>query len=69
MEDCFTASAGINRKQNLQVSEYGKHAEPEHKTFEGKCLIIVRPKGGQGKIILMAEGEGLTAGEVVIETE
>ena len=43
--------------------------KPEHKTFEGKCLIIVRPKGNAGTIRLKAEGEGLKAGEVMIETE
>jgi beta-galactosidase len=43
--------------------------KPEHKTFEGKCLIIVRPKGDAGRITLKAEGEGLQAGEVVIETK
>ena len=43
--------------------------KPEHKTFEGKCLIIVRPKGDAGRITLKAEGEGLQGGEVVIETK
>jgi beta-galactosidase len=43
--------------------------QPRHTTFEGKCLIIVRPKGNAGKITLKAEGEGLQAGEVEITSE
>ena len=31
--------------------------QPQHKTFEGKCLIIVQPKSTAGKITLKAEGE------------
>lgn len=54
-----TASACPNCMESFQ--------KPEHKTFEGKCLIIVRPKGNAGKITLKAEGEGLQADEVVIE--
>ncbi|HEY6978343.1 MAG TPA: glycoside hydrolase family 2 TIM barrel-domain containing protein [Chitinophagaceae bacterium] len=56
-----TASACPNCMESFQ--------KPEHKTFEGKCLIIVRPKGNAGKITLKAEGEGLVTGETVIETE
>ncbi len=54
---------------NADPSGAASFQQPEHQTFEGKCLIIVRPKGKAGKIILKAEGEGLTAGEVVVETE
>ena len=43
--------------------------QPQHKTFEGKCLVIVRPKGNAGTIMLKAEGEGLMAGDVVITTK
>jgi hypothetical protein len=42
---------------------------PIMQNIEGKCLIIVRPKGNAGTIRLKAEGGGLEAGEVVIETE
>jgi beta-galactosidase len=56
-----TANACPNCMESFQ--------KPEHKTFEGKCLIIVRPKGNAGKITLKAEGEGLKAGKVVITTE
>jgi beta-galactosidase len=54
-----TASASPNDMQSFQ--------KPEHRTFRGKCLVIVRPKGGAGKIIVNAKGEGLSDGQVVIE--
>ena len=54
-----TASASPNDMQSFQ--------KPEHRTFQGKCLVIIRPKGNGGKIILKAKGEGLSGGRVVIE--
>ncbi|MEO8110253.1 MAG: glycoside hydrolase family 2 TIM barrel-domain containing protein [Ginsengibacter sp.] len=54
---------------NANPSGMESFQQPRHKTFQGKCLIIVRPKGKAGKIKLKAEGEGLTAGEVAIDTE
>jgi beta-galactosidase len=53
---------------NANPADMESFQKPEHKTFQGKCLVIVRPKGNAGKIILRAEAEGLAAGEVVIET-
>ncbi|HEV8282813.1 MAG TPA: glycoside hydrolase family 2 TIM barrel-domain containing protein [Chitinophagaceae bacterium] len=66
-EIAATASASPNDMQSFSAGPSGQ--KPQHKTFRGKCLIIVRPKGNAGKIILKAEGEGLRAGEVVIETK
>jgi len=54
-----TASASPNDMQSFQ--------KPEHRTFRGKCLIIVRPNGKAGKITLKAAGEGLTGDDVVID--
>jgi len=42
--------------------------KPQHRTFRGKCLIIVRPRGKAGKITLKAAGEGVTGDDIVIET-
>jgi beta-galactosidase len=56
-----TASASPNDMQSFQ--------KPQHRTFQGKCLVIIRPKGNGGKIILKAKGEGLSAGQVVIEAK
>jgi beta-galactosidase len=51
---------------NANPSDAGSFRKPEHNTFRGKCLIIVRPKAHAGKIILKAEGKTLKDGEAVI---
>ena len=43
--------------------------QPQHKTFRGKCLVIVRPKGKSGSIILKAKTAGLAPAQVVISTK
>ena len=53
---------------NANPSDVQSFQKPEHTTFRGKCLIIVRPSNKPGNIILKAEGHALTAGEVKIET-
>ena len=65
----ISGSGEIIATGNANPSDMESMQKPQHETFEGKCLIIIRPKGNTGKIMLKAEGEGLTAGEVVIETE
>ncbi|HXL56672.1 MAG TPA: hypothetical protein VN958_10465, partial [Chitinophagaceae bacterium] len=65
----ITGEGEIAATGNANPSDMSSFQKPEQKTFRGKCLIIVRPKGEPGKIRLKAEGEGLKAGEVVIETE
>jgi hypothetical protein len=42
--------------------------QSQHKTFRGKCLIIVQPKGKAGIIKLKANGKGLKSGEIVINS-
>ncbi len=54
---------------NANPADMESFQQPWHKTFRGKALIIVRPKGKAGKIILKAEGEGLTGGQIVIDTD
>jgi len=41
--------------------------EPNPRTFHGKALAIVRPKGVAGTITVRAEAEGLTAVSVVVQ--
>ncbi|HEX5399853.1 MAG TPA: glycoside hydrolase family 2 TIM barrel-domain containing protein [Verrucomicrobiae bacterium] len=41
---------------------------PIRKTFEGRCLAILRPEGNPGKITLKAETDGLKAATLVVET-
>jgi beta-galactosidase len=58
-EIAATASANPKDMQSFQ--------KPEHRTFRGKCLIIVRPKSNGGKIVLTAKGGGLTGSELIVE--
>ena len=64
----ITGNGEIIATANANPSGMESFQKPGHKTFQGKCLAIVRPKGNAGKIILRAEAEGLAAGEAVIET-
>jgi beta-galactosidase len=41
---------------------------PQRKTYEGRCLTILRPKGAPGKIMLQAEADGLKPTSIVINT-
>jgi len=42
---------------------------PVRETFEGRCLAILRPLGGSGRIELIAESEGLPPATVTISTQ
>ncbi len=54
---------------NANPSDVASMQQPQHKTFDGKCLVIVRPKGNAGKIILKAEAKGLKEAQIIINTE
>jgi beta-galactosidase len=41
---------------------------PIRTTYQGRCLAILRPQGGTGKITLKAEADGLKAATVVVNT-
>ena len=41
---------------------------PERKAFRGRCLAILRPKGGAGKITLKAGANGLKSATTVVRT-
>ena len=41
---------------------------PLRRTFEGRCLVILRPNGVPGSIQLMAEAEGLEASQITVTT-
>lgn len=42
---------------------------PVRKTYQGRCLAILRPKDGAGTITLKAEADGLKAAQIVIVTQ
>ncbi|MBI3717955.1 MAG: glycoside hydrolase family 2 protein [Sphingobacteriales bacterium] len=54
---------------NANPSGVESMQQPQHKTFKGKCLAIVQPKGASGNIILKATGDGLTSAQIVISTK
>jgi beta-galactosidase len=41
---------------------------PSRRTFEGRCLVILRPTGASGKIRLRTEAEGCEASSVTVTT-
>ena len=54
---------------NANPSDMESFQQPQHKTFRGKCLVIVQPNGKAGKIKLKAEGRGLESGQLTITSE
>lgn len=42
--------------------------EPLRNTYEGRCLVILRPKGEAGKITITAEADGLKVATIVVKT-
>lgn len=60
-EIAATASASPNDMQSFQ--------QPRHRTFRGQCLVIVRPKGGVGKVQLKANTPGLKEAALIIEVK
>jgi beta-galactosidase len=42
---------------------------PVRKTWRGRCLVILRPKGDAGKMTLKAEADGLETATIVINTQ
>jgi beta-galactosidase len=54
---------------NANPSGVESMQQPQHKTFEGKCLVIVRPKGNAGKIVVKADAAGLKEAQIIINTQ
>ena len=51
---------------NANPTDMESMRQPKHKTFQGKCLIIIRPNGRIGNVTLKASGNGLTPGQFVM---
>jgi beta-galactosidase len=62
----LTGAGEIIATANANPSDMESFQRPRHKTFRGKCLIIIRPIGKAGKIVLKANAKGLKTAEVVI---
>jgi beta-galactosidase len=42
--------------------------KPQHTTWHGRCLVILRPKGDSGKITLKAKADGLETATIIVKT-
>jgi len=42
---------------------------PVRKTYEGRCLVILRPKGEPGQITLKAEADHLKTASIRVRTQ
>lgn len=58
--------AGVGNGNPRDVSSF---QQPEKKVFHGRGLVIIRPKGKPGKIILNAEANGLKGVSIQITTK
>ncbi len=58
--------AGIG---NSNPQDMASFKQPECKTFRGKCLVVLRPTGTSGDIVLEAKSAGLTGEKIVVHTK
>ena len=50
-------------------SDAASFRAPLRTTFRGRCLVILRPKGAPGTILLRAEADGVSSASVTIKTK
>lgn len=62
----LTGNATIAAVGNGSASDMSSFQENHKKVFQGRGLVIVRPKGASGKIMLKANASGLTEGSIEI---
>jgi beta-galactosidase len=65
----ISGNAEIAGVGNGNPNDMSSFQLPGKKTFQGKCLAIVRPNGPKGKIILRAKAAGLQESSLEITTE
>lgn len=58
--------AGVGSGNPIDMASF---QQPARRTYQGKCLAIVRPKGAPGKIVLKAKSNGLKESTIEIVTE
>ena len=63
-----TGNGEIIATGNANPSGVESMQKPQHKTFRGKCLVIVRPTGKSGTILLKATANRLRSAQVIIAT-
>jgi beta-galactosidase len=50
-------------------SDMESFQRPQHNTFRGKCLVVLRPKGTAGYITLEATSPGLQTAKIVVQVK
>jgi len=54
---------------NANPSDMASFKQPKRNTFKGRCLVILRPDGKVGDIILEAKAEGLEPAKISVKTK
>ena len=65
----LTGNATIAGVGNGNPGDMSSFQQNHKKVYQGRGLVIIRPKGTPGKIILKANAEGLAEGSIEIITE
>ena len=55
--------------ENGNPKDMKSFRKPQVNSFNGRCLVILRPTGTSGEIKLKAESEGLAGTELVVMTK
>ena len=55
--------------ENGNPADMKSFRAPEVSSFNGRCLVILRPTGASGEIKLIAESAGLEGSEIVVSTK
>jgi beta-galactosidase len=65
----ITGNGVIAGVGNGSPSDMSSFQQPRKRTWQGRCLAVVRPKGTAGRIVLKASADGLQDVKVEIMTE
>ncbi|WP_460694770.1 glycoside hydrolase family 2 TIM barrel-domain containing protein [Mucilaginibacter puniceus] len=61
-----TGDGEITAVASADPKDMQSFKKPEHRTFRGKCLVVIRPNGKAGQVVLQARGDGLKADKIAI---
>jgi beta-galactosidase len=54
---------------NANPADMGSFKQPKRNTYRGRCLVILRPKGDAGDIVLEAKAQGLQSAKIIVTTK
>lgn len=61
-----TGDGEINAVASADPKDMQSFKKPEHRTFRGKCQVVIRSIGKAGSVVLQARGEGLKSEKIAI---